>query len=147
MRVTRCFAFLDLCGFTSYTETYGDTAAVSVLAQLRATLRAEAERHGVRVTKWLGDGAMLSGVDSDAVLECCRRVRDSVAAEGALPLRAGICTGAVIMFEGDDYIGDAVNRASRLCDLAEPWQVLVQHDELEVDDLAPQRGAPAERTS
>jgi adenylate cyclase len=125
MRVTRCFAFLDLCGFTAYTNEHGDGQAVAALAQLRATLRAEAERHGVRVTKWLGDGAMLSGIDTTSVIRCTARVRDIVSHGGPMALRAGICEGPVIMFEGDDYIGAAVNWAARLCDAAEAHQVLI----------------------
>ena len=105
MRVVRCFAFLDLCGFTAYTEEQGDARAVEVLAQLRAVLRAEAEDKGVRVTKWLGDGAMLSGVEAASVLECVTTVRERVGVEGRLALRGGVCHGPVIMFEGDDYIG------------------------------------------
>ena len=42
-----------------------------------------------------------------------------------LTLRAGIATGYALLFEGDDYIGSAVNMASRLCDTAEPHQVLI----------------------
>ena len=41
-----------------------------------------------------------------------------------LPLKAGIATGPVILFEGDDYIGSIVNLASRLADLAQPGQLL-----------------------
>jgi class 3 adenylate cyclase len=130
VRVTRCFAFLDLCGFTAYTHDHGDAAAVSVLAHLRAVLRAEAEQLGVRVTKWLGDGAMLSGVDSEAVIACCVHVRDRVADHGALPLRAGVCEGPVIMFEGDDYIGEAVNIAARLCGAASAGQILATRGSL-----------------
>jgi class 3 adenylate cyclase len=125
MRVVRTFAFLDLCGFTTHTEEHGDAAAVAVLARLRALLRAEAEGHGVRVTKWLGDGAMLSGIDRNAVLDCTSRVRDQIRAEGTLALRAGIAGGPVIMFEGDDYIGASVNLAARLCGAAAPGQILV----------------------
>ena len=120
----RCFAFLDLCGFTAYTEEHGDAEAVAVLAQLRAILRAEAEDKGVRVTKWLGDGAMLSGVEPTSVLECVTTVRDRVGLEGKLALRGGVCVGPVIMFEGDDYIGAAVNTAARLCDAAVAGQIL-----------------------
>jgi class 3 adenylate cyclase len=47
-----------------------------------------------------------------------------------LPLRAGISTGAVLLLEGDDYIGRAVNVASRLCDVAEAGTVLATPDDL-----------------
>ena len=125
MRVTRTFCFLDLCGFTSFTDEHGDQEAVAVLGHLRAVLRAEAENSGVRVTKWLGDGAMLSGVEATGVIGCAAGVRDVLQTDGRLALRGGICEGKVIMFEGDDYIGAAVNVAARLCARAEPGQLLV----------------------
>ena len=124
MRVQRTFAFVDLCGFTRFTEDHGDEAAVQVLAQLRMTLRAAAERRGVRVTKWLGDGAMLSGIDARAVVACVLEVRDSVAVLAPLPLRGGIAGGEAIMFEGDDYVGAVVNVAARLAGRAKPNQIL-----------------------
>jgi adenylate cyclase len=125
MRVTRTFAFLDLCGFTPFTDEHGDQQAVAVLGHLRAVLRAEAENSGVRVTKWLGDGAMLSGVDATAVIGCAAVVRDVLQTDGRLALRGGVCEGEVIMFEGDDYIGAAVNVAARLCSKAAPGQLLL----------------------
>lgn len=137
MRVRRCFSFLDLCGFTTYTETRGDSEAVAVLSLLRATLRAECERSGVRVTKWLGDGAMLSGVERMGVLEATATVAARMRAESPLALRAGIAEGHVIMFEGDDYIGATVNAAARLCDVALPNQILVAAPERGADDALP----------
>jgi adenylate cyclase len=125
MRVRRTFAFLDLCGFTSFTDEHGDQEAVAVLGHLRAVLRAEAENSGVRVTKWLGDGAMLSGVEPGAVIGCAASVRDVLHTDGRLALRGGICEGKVIMFEGDDYIGAAVNVAARLCSRAVAGQLLL----------------------
>ena len=125
MRVRRTFCFLDLCGFTPFTDAHGDQEAVAVLGHLRAVLRAQAENSGVRVTKWLGDGAMLSGVDATAVIACAAVVRDVLQTDGRLALRGGICEGQVIMFEGDDYIGAAVNVAARLCSKAVPGQLLV----------------------
>lgn len=68
MRVDRCFAFVDLCGFTAFTERYGDEHTVVVLASFRTTLREIAARRGVRITKWLGDGAMLSSPDTEATV-------------------------------------------------------------------------------
>jgi class 3 adenylate cyclase len=123
MRVDRTFAFVDLSGFTAYTESNGDDAAVAVLARLRAVLRATTERRGVRITKWLGDGAMLSGIEADSVIACAAEVRDEMS-DSPLPLRGGIARGPVIMFEGDDYVGAVVNIAARLCRAARPNQLL-----------------------
>ena len=37
--VDRAFAFIDLCGFTLYTATYGEHAAIAVLVMFRTTVR------------------------------------------------------------------------------------------------------------
>jgi class 3 adenylate cyclase len=124
VRVERTFCFLDLCGFTAYTEVHGDDAAVAVLARLRAVLRAVGEKRGVRITKWLGDGAMLSGVEPLAVVACAYEVRERIAQSSPLAVRGGIVRGRVIMFEGDDYVGAAVNAAARLCRAATANQLL-----------------------
>ena len=42
--------------------------------------------------------------------------------------------GPVILFEGDDYIGTAVNLAARLCDIAAPHEVLATPSITEVPD-------------
>jgi adenylate cyclase len=126
MRVERSFAFLDLCGFTRFTSSEGDDQATTVLAGFRGYVRDIASRRGVRVAKWLGDGAMIVAVEPGplvaAVLEIEAKVDD--ATTSVLPIRAGLATGAVILFEGDDYIGTPVNLAARLCDVAGPRQVL-----------------------
>lgn len=121
----RCFGFVDLCGFTAFTERNGDERAVLVLAQLRAALREASARRGVRVVKWLGDGAMLSStmIDAVAALVVELDVRMSTALP-SLAVRGGMDWGPVIMFEGDDYIGRAVNVAARLCDHARPHELL-----------------------
>jgi class 3 adenylate cyclase len=40
-------------------------------------------------------------------------------------LRIGIASGLIILFEGEDYIGDAPNLASRLCDEAANYGILM----------------------
>lgn len=123
-RVQRTFAFVDLCGFTDFADERGDDEAAEVLHLLRASLRESATHHGIRVDKWLGDGAMLVGVESPALLAAT--VEAKWALEGAcdLPLRAGIAAGPVMVFEGDDYVGSSVNLAAKLCDLAQAGQCL-----------------------
>tara|TARA_B100001179_G_scaffold121788_1_gene87086 strand:+ start:593 stop:1120 length:528 start_codon:yes stop_codon:yes gene_type:complete len=124
-RIDRTFAFIDLSGFTAFTDAEGDGAAVRVLEEFRRTVRWVVARRGVRIAKWLGDGAMLVGVEPEQTVEAVVEIEARVhRSESPLPLRAGIARGPVLLIEGDDHIGDAVNLASRLCHMAEPQQVL-----------------------
>jgi class 3 adenylate cyclase len=123
-RVQRTFAFVDVCGFTEYTDTNGDAAAVHLLETVRGNLRRLASVHGVRVAKWLGDGAMLVSVEPEPAIESVVAMVEANRARDALPLRAGVASGDVILFEGDDHIGQAVNLAARLSDLAGPDEIL-----------------------
>ena len=134
MRVERCFSFVDLCGFTAFTEHEGDERTVVILASFRTRVREIAARRGVRVTKWLGDGAMLSSPDAPAVVAMVIELAATGVDLVPLPLRAGISQGAVIMFEGDDYIGRATNVAARLCDAASAGEILATR---EIVSLAP----------
>jgi class 3 adenylate cyclase len=45
-----------------------------------------------------------------------------------------VASGEVILLEGDDYVGRAVNLASRLCDIAEPGSLLAAADDLELPE-------------
>ena len=69
MRVQRSFAFIDVSGFTALTEVEGDERAVDVLTAFRSLLRLICSRRGVRIAKWLGDGAMLVCVNTRPLLE------------------------------------------------------------------------------
>ena len=141
-RVLRTMAFVDLSGFTSLTDRDGDDAAVRALQRFRTVVREEAAAHGVRIAKWLGDGAMLIAVEAAPLIEAVLAMQARLtAADGELPLRAGLTRGDVILFEGDDYIGADVNLAARLCDLAGPGQTLVPARML-ADLELPTRGVP-----
>lgn len=129
MRVDRCFAFVDLCGFTAFTERYGDEHTVVVLASFRTKLREIAARRGVRITKWLGDGAMLSSQEGEPVVSLTVELAARTDPRAVpLQIRGGLTLGPVVMFEGDDYIGRAPNVAARLCDAATPGQVLATRE-------------------
>ena len=123
-RVTRSFAFLDLCGFTDFGDAHGDEAAVTEVQHLRAAVREVAPLFGVRVEKWLGDGVMIVGVDNEPLVAPVVAIEQRFRHHGQLSVRAGIATGAVLLVEGDDYIGRAVNVASRLCDGAAAGELL-----------------------
>jgi len=132
MRVPRTFIFVDLSGFTHFTQTQGDDAAGRLLAAFRSVARDVASERGVRIAKWLGDGLMLVAMEqSDAIVFAMELQRRSATACAPLTLRVGLATGYALLFEGDDYIGSAVNTAARLCDAAGAFEVLIPIDELE----------------
>jgi class 3 adenylate cyclase len=118
-RVHRSFAFIDLSGFTDFVDAQGDEAAVEELQRLRASVREVTPLFGVRVEKWLGDGCMIVGVDNEPVVAAVVAIQQRHLRHGALPLRAGISTGPVLLLEGDDYI-----------DVAEAGTVLATPDGL-----------------
>ena len=126
MRVPRTFVFVDLSGFTNYTAAFGDDAAGRILSAFRTIVRSVASERGVRIAKWLGDGCMIVAVNQrDAiafVLDLEQRAADIC---NPLTVRAGLATGHALLFEGDDYIGSAVNMAARLCDHAKNVEVLM----------------------
>lgn len=125
MRVARTFGFIDLCGFTSFTAEQGDEVAVDLLARFRHAVREVASERGVRVAKWVGDGAMFVSVERDTLVAAVLEIEQLFEREDMpLALRAGVSHGDVILFEGDDYIGSAVNLAARLCDIASAHEVL-----------------------
>lgn len=135
VRVGRGFAFVDLSGFTSFTDAHGDEEAGRVLTGFRSAVREVSSRRGVRVAKWQGDGAMFVSVEPAPLVEAVLEIEEKIdQAASPLRLRGGITFGHVILFEGDDYIGSAVNLAARLCDVAAPHEMLVS---CELEDYIP----------
>ncbi len=132
MRVPRTFVFVDLSGFTNYTAAFGDDAAGRILSTFRGIVRTVASDRGVRIAKWLGDGCMIVAVEQrdavEFVLDLEQQATDVCA---PLTIRAGLATGHALLFEGDDYIGSAVNMAARLCDHAKGVEVLIPTMQLE----------------
>ena len=127
MRVVRHFAFVDLSGFTALTHREGDERAVAVLSAFRSSVRETCSRRGVRIAKWLGDGAMLVAVEPTPLLASALEIeRATEIGKVTVPVRVGAASGEVILHEGDDYIGNPVNVAARLCDIAPGGTVLVE---------------------
>jgi class 3 adenylate cyclase len=119
----RAFAFVDLCGFTRFIAEHGEHSAVDAIARFRSLVRELAVRRGVRVAKWLGDGAMIIGVEVGPTIATAAEVIGRYDAR-TLGLRGGVAHGKVLMIDGDDYIGRPTNLASRLCQAARPGELL-----------------------
>jgi adenylate cyclase len=138
----RCGAvlFTDLVGFTAYTDVHGDRAAVEVLDRQSAIVAADLDGRG-RIVKELGDGLMVwfDGVVAGFtaardLLSSFREGRD--AATFPLAVRMGMHTGEVIE-RGDDVVGQTVNVAARVADLAGPGELLVtEHVVRSIEDAS-----------
>jgi len=124
LTVERSFGFVDICGFTSYCEHYGEHLALELLIEFRQITRAVVARRGVRVSKWLGDGVMIVSLEPELLASACAEIGLRCRMVG-LDTHAGIATGSVLLLEGDDYVGRTVNLAARLCDAAGLGQTLI----------------------
>jgi adenylate cyclase len=141
VRVDRWFAFVDLAGFTSFSDEFGDDESVRVLTAFRAACRTVATDFGVRIAKWLGDGCMfVSVLPEQLVGGVCTLERAVDEIDLPLQIHAGMAGGSVILLEGDDYTGGSVNLASRLMDAAGPHEIFSPP---ELAALAPE-GTPVE---
>ena len=129
MRVERWFSFVDLSGFTSFGDQFGDDESVRVLTLFRGAVRQVATDFGVRIAKWLGDGCMLVSVDPAQLVAAVPRL-ETITHDLELPLsmHAGCAGGDVILLEGDDYTGRSVNLAARLATAARPHEILATVD-------------------
>ena len=152
--------FADLRGFTSWCETREASFLVRELNRLLAVQADAVVSAGGDVDKFIGDAVMavfLGGEGSaEKVFACARElvvaIGREIEAEGwPLALGVGIHRGrAVVGSIGSDTrrdftaIGHTVNLASRLCDRAGKWQILVSEPFYEM--LTPETRAIFERT-
>jgi adenylate cyclase len=115
--------FVDLSGFTRMARERGDESAVVAATTLQRHADATATRHGGRLVKLLGDGAMLRLNDAIVGVDAALDLVETMSGEGALSSHAGVHAGPVI--ERDlDVFGQTVNLASRIADVAQPGEVL-----------------------
>ncbi|HEY1582804.1 MAG TPA: adenylate/guanylate cyclase domain-containing protein, partial [Chthoniobacterales bacterium] len=135
--------FADLRGFTSWCETREASFLVRELNRLLALQADAVVSAGGDVDKFIGDAVMaifLGGEGSaEKVFACAQTlvasIRREIESEGwPLALGVGIHRGrAVVGSIGSDTrrdftaVGHTVNLASRLCDRAEKWQILISH--------------------
>jgi adenylate cyclase len=120
-RVSMAFCFVDLTGFTRYTEEQGDEEALDLIERfvdtVEATLPAEAT-----IVKTIGDEVMVVSPEPATLTEW---------AVGFLALfqerpqpRVGLHYGAAVFRDGD-YFGGDVNLAHRVVSRALGGEVLV----------------------
>ena len=120
--------FADLVGFTSRAEQLDPEDVRALLSPFYARLRAELERFGGTVEKFIGDAVMaLFGAppthedDPERAVRAALAIRDWVRAEERIQVRLAVNTGEALITlgarptEGEGMAaGDVVNTAARL---------------------------------
>src|SRR5256714_10096224 len=120
--------FADLVGFTSRAEELDPEDVEAILRPYHERLRAELERHGGTVEKFIGDAVMaLFGApvahedDPERAVRAALAIRDWVLEEERLQVRIAVNTGEALVAlgarptEGEGMAaGDVVNAAARL---------------------------------
>lgn len=129
MGVQATVVFTDLHGSTAVFEALGNARATESVTQITTWITEQCEGHGGRLVKTLGDGVMVVFSDPDlavaAVVDIQRlhhKKTMRLPFDLRLPIRIGLASGEVEVVAEDCY-GDAVNVASRLCDLCGPHQI------------------------
>jgi class 3 adenylate cyclase/tetratricopeptide (TPR) repeat protein len=125
--------FCDLVGFTARAERLDPEDVRAVLGPYHARLRAELERFGGTVEKFIGDAVMaVFGApvahedDPERAVRAALAIRDWAEAED-VQLRIGINTGEALVTVGAEPLaaGDVVNTAARLEAAAPTGGILV----------------------
>ncbi len=133
-RVNRAIVFMDIRGFTAWSEQQTPEAVVSMLNDFYATAEATLGNVLPIKLKYTADEVMAVFADAqDAVragTQMLAGTRDMLARMG-LRAGAGVHVGQVVEgvlgaqgAKAYDFIGDTVNTAQRLCDAAAPGEVL-----------------------
>jgi adenylate cyclase len=125
MRRLAAILAADVVGYSSLMNQ-DEAGTLAALQEHRKELfDPEAERHGGRIVKLMGDGALVEFPSVVDAVECALAIQQSLAGSGgAIQLRIGINLGDVII-DGDDIYGDGVNVAARLEALAEPGGICI----------------------
>ena len=126
-RVSMTFCFVDLTGFTRYTEEEGDEEALDLIERfvdtVEATLPAEAT-----IVKTIGDEVMIVSPEPATLTEWA--VGFLYFFQERPQPRVGIHYGAAVFRDGD-YFGGDVNLAHRIVNRALGGEVLVTEPVLE----------------
>jgi len=126
----RTILFTDMEGSTSLTQRLGDAAAQELLRTHNSIVREALTAHSGTETKHTGDGIMASFTSASAALEAAVAIQRALADHNeanpdvAIRVRIGLNAGEPVA-EEEDLFGTAVQLAARVCDKAEPGQILV----------------------
>jgi adenylate cyclase len=115
----------DVVGYSALMEHDETGTLASLKANRKAIFDPSVAKHGGRIFKLMGDGALVEFASVVSAVNCAHEMQQANEAEPTTPdserlrYRIGINLGEVVI-DGDDIYGDGVNVAARLQELAEP---------------------------
>ena len=125
----RTILFTDMQSSTALTERLGDAAAQDIRRAHNQIVRAALDANDGREIKHTGDGIMASFSTASSALDSAIAIQRGVAShkeahtDSPLGVYIGLNAGEPIAEEGDLF-GTSINLASRICDHAEPGQIV-----------------------
>lgn len=143
----RGIMFTDMVGSTEMTAQLGDAMAVELIKAHDAMVRRSLERFGGSEVKHLGDGIMASFGDVPASVACAAKIQEELASYNAnsgtpIRVRIGIHAGEPVE-ESDDLFGSVVQKAARICAVAQAGAILVSREVKDACNGLDQTFAPA----
>jgi class 3 adenylate cyclase len=123
--------FTDLASSTALTQRLGDAKAQELVRAHNAIVREALAANGGNEIKHTGDGIMASFPSASGALECAVTIQRAVAErdvgahrDAPLQVHIGLNAGEPVA-EEQDLFGTSVQLARRICDHAEPGQIVV----------------------
>ena len=126
----RIILFTDMEDSTAITQRLGDAKAMELLRTHNALIRDALNAHSGREVKHTGDGIMASFLSASAAVGCAIAIQSAFTSHNErnpdtpIWVRIGLTAGEPVM-EDQDLFGAAVQLARRICDCAEPSEILV----------------------
>ena len=121
--------FTDMESSTGLSQRLGDAKAQEVRRAHNTIVRDALKTHSGQEIKHTGDGIMASFSTASSALDCAIAIQRGVAAhkeehpDSPLAVYIGLNAGEPIAEDGDLF-GTSINLAARICDHAEPGQIL-----------------------
>ncbi len=122
--VSMAVGFVDLVGYTSLTEMASTSELLALLLEFESSAYDIVAERGGRVVKLIGDEVMFTSFDPVEAAAIALALVDRLRKRGDVAPRGGVAFGGVLAHGGDCY-GPIVNLASRVADIAVPWEILV----------------------
>jgi adenylate cyclase len=114
--------FTDLEGFTAFTDTHGDVAAITLIDEHHKLAGSVVRQWKGKIVKHLGDGLLCTFPDPDSGARAALQLLST--APPPLRLRAGVHSGEATVTR-QDVVGHVVNVAARVCEEARGGQVMI----------------------